>query len=270
MCHVPSRQSYKETWRVKYMIIRVEIFQRRRFHSYHQSYPDLLRNQWEWKKFRMKSGGRGWGLVIARGQLWWWSFSPLSRSSFFLTFANGNMGAATSSVRRSGSEWFKGLTAVARRIALQMPHYGECNWARSPGVVLQSRNLIYVEVMCSMGSSQLMTESGRNTKQAHTWKTKWHLWWAALVWEHFLWQPCQTPLDCRAHWNTGTNLLILPFIESDLHMVLFHLSFILFYITDISSKKSLNIYFVICFLRTLVTSYMLLSLCFMDEPQVLA
>ena len=26
------------------------------------------------------------------------------------------------------------------------------------------RNLIYVEVMCSMGSSQLMTESGRNTK----------------------------------------------------------------------------------------------------------
>lgn len=36
-----------------------------------------------------------------------------------------------------------------------MPHRGESS---------KSHNLIYVEVMCSMGSSRLMTESGRNTK----------------------------------------------------------------------------------------------------------
>ena len=136
----------------------------------------------------------------------------------------------------------------------------------------KSRNLIYVEVMCSMGSSQLMTESGRNTKQAHTWKTKWHLWWAALVWEHSLTAlsnslRLQGSLEHRVPTSPHSSL----HLESDLHMVLFHLSFILFYITQIFLlKKSLNIYFVICFLRTLVTSYMLLSLCFMDEPQVLA
>lgn len=41
---VPMNSHIKQPGRLKYMIIRVEIFQGRRFHSYHQaSYPDVLR-----------------------------------------------------------------------------------------------------------------------------------------------------------------------------------------------------------------------------------
>ena len=64
-------------------------------------------------------------------------------------------GAATGSVRRSRSEWFKGLTAGARRMSFA---------DAPPWRVLQNHNLIYVEVMSSTGSSCLMTESGRNSK----------------------------------------------------------------------------------------------------------